>query len=130
MKEIKTSIVVRESDIDELGHMNYLKYFDYFECGIDEWFLALGLSVQYLQSRHIGCVIKKVESEYITEALVGERLEITTTLTRVGHTSFVIFQQMTSRNQKIIATSEKVFVMFHLQTRKAIPVIKTIASAY
>lgn len=129
MKKIKTSLVVRESDIDELGHMNYLKYFNYFECGIDDWFLALGLTNQYLQSRHIGCVVKKVESEYIKEALVGELLEITTTLKRVGHTSFVISQQMVTRDQKIIATSEKVFVMFHLQTRKAIPVIKTITSA-
>lgn len=61
MKEILTEIVVQPEDIDELGHMNYLRYLTYFEKGELDWFARIGVSEEYFITRDIGAVLRKFD---------------------------------------------------------------------
>ncbi|WP_433958316.1 acyl-CoA thioesterase [Cytobacillus horneckiae] len=128
MKEILTEIVVQPEDIDELGHMNYLRYLTYFEKGELDWFARIGVSEEYLITRDIGAVLRKFDVDYLKEARLGDSLKVRTELIHVGSRSFTFQQDMFNSENEQLTECKKTYVMFHLITRKALPVIKIISA--
>lgn len=44
-------IVVKEEDIDSLGHVNHIVYFQYLQDGRTDWFKKTGLSFESLHKK-------------------------------------------------------------------------------
>ena len=128
MEHVKTYTIV-ERDIDELGHMNYLKYVKHFEIARFEWLNTIGISFDEMVAKQLGLVLLKFDTEYAKEVRLGDTVEIHTKLLKVGTKSFTIEQMMYHEG---IVSSKTTIIMtiMDLQTRKAIPVPSEIVNAF
>src|SRR5690606_30568003 len=125
MEHSKTYTIV-ESDLDELGHMNYLRYIKIFEIARFGWFEQIGLRFENLLEEQLGPVLLKLETEYSKEVRLGDTVEIRSHLIRVGTKSFTLKQTMLHEGQTS-ATTTAIMAIMDLQKRKAIPVPDEIA---
>lgn len=122
-----TKIVVSPEDIDQLGHVNYLKYILFLEKGVGEWYKQAGVNFKELRKQDLGTVVLKFDVSYHKEARLGDTLSVTTTLMNVGNKSFTVNQEIYNQDDILITESTKTFVMFNTATRKGVPVIHEIA---
>lgn len=125
MEHSKTYTIV-ESDLDELGHMNYLRYIKIFEIARFDWFEQVGLRFENLLEKQLGPVLLKLETEYSKEVRLDDTVEIHSKLNRVGTKSFTLEQTMIHDGQ-VSATTTAIMTIMDLQIRKAIPVPNEIA---
>ncbi|MBM7608443.1 YbgC/YbaW family acyl-CoA thioester hydrolase [Lysinibacillus composti] len=125
MEHVKKYTIV-ESDIDELGHMNYLKYVKHFEKARFEWMKEIGLSTETLLGAKLGTVLLKFDTEYRKEVRLGDTVEIRTKLKKVGNKSFTL-EQLMYHGELLSSTTNVILTIMDLQTRKAIPVPDEIA---
>ena len=121
-----TEIVVKEEDIDSLGHVNHMVYLQYLQAGRTDWFKKTGLSFEKLNKRNIESVVLKLEILYKQEAKVDERLIVKTIPLRLGNTSFVFEQKILNQREEVITEATVTEVMFDLITRKSRPVVDEI----
>lgn len=125
-----TEIIVKEEDLDYLGHVNYNKYIAYLEAGVGDWYAGVGLSHAYLAENKIGTVLVKLEVSYLKEARLEDVLRVVTTPSKVGTKSFVMRQEIYNQREEVITESTKIFVMFDISSRKSLPVIEQIRSGF
>ena len=126
----KTEIVVKEEDIDSLGHVNHIVYFQYLQAGRTDWFRKTGLSFENLNKRNLESVVLKLEVLYKQEARVGEHLIVETHPLRLGNTSFVFEQRILNHRNDVITEATVTEVMFDLKTRKSTPVVEEIIRGF
>lgn len=126
MQSIK-EIIVKQEDIDQLGHVNYMKYISYLEEGIIDWYEKAGVPFQVLQKENLGMVVIKFDVSYQKEARLGDTLKIITTPVHIGTKSFTFKQDIYNQKDVHITESNKIFVMFNTATRKSVPVIEQIS---
>lgn len=122
-----TKIIVSPEDIDQLGHVNYLKYILFLEKGVGNWYKQAGVSFRELRAKDLGTVVLKMDVSYLKEARLGDTLFVKTTLTNVGTKSFSVKQEIYNQDDILITEASKTFVMFNTATRKGVPVIEEIA---
>ncbi|MEC2054192.1 acyl-CoA thioesterase [Peribacillus psychrosaccharolyticus] len=124
------AIKIQETDIDEIGHVNYMNYISFSERGMGDWYKKAGVPLTDLLEKNVGTVLLKFDILYLAEARVGDTLTIHTIPVRLGTKSFEFKQEI--YNQDGIQTTEcnKTFVMFDLITRKSIPVEPNIVSHF
>lgn len=121
--EIMNEFTVTEEDIDLFHHMNYKRYIEFFEKERAHWFETSGFSFQQMAERDIATVLLKLNTEYIKEARLGDKVIVKTSLGRLGTKSFTMEQTMYSNQNEEISTSHSIFAMFDLIQRKSIPVV-------
>lgn len=122
-----TKIIVAPEDIDQLGHVNYLKYILFLEKGVGHWYKQAGVNFRELREKDLGTVVLKMDISYQKEARLGDTLNVTTTLTHVGNKSFSLKQVIHNQDDIQITEATKTFVMFNTSTRKGVPVIEEIS---
>lgn len=124
------AIKIQETDIDEIGHVNYMNYISFSERGMGDWYKKAGVPLTDLLEKNVGTVLLKFDILYLAEARVGDTLTIHTIPVRLGTKSFELKQEI--YNQDGIQTTEcnKTFVMFDLITRKSIPVEPNIVAHF
>lgn len=127
MEHVKTYTIV-ESDIDELGHMNYMQYVKHFEIARSEWFTQIGFHFEQMLEQQLGLVVLKFETEYVKEVRLGHTVEIHTKLMRVGTKSFTV-EQIMYHEGAISSKNHVIMTIMDLQTRKAVPVPSVIVNA-
>lgn len=125
--ETITAFQVGTSDLDQLNHMNYKKYIEYFEEGRNEWFRQSGMSLDDIHARNWGMAMKKMEVLYLKEVVLGESLHIVTSPKRLGNTSFTLKQVLFNREEQPMAETEATMVLFDLTARKAVKVPEAFA---
>lgn len=126
----KTEIIVKEEDIDSLGHVNNIVYVHYLEDGRSDWFRKAGVSFEDLRERNLSDVVLKLEILYKQEAKLGERLIVETYPLRLGNTSFTFEQRILNEKNEVITEATVIQVMFDLITRKSRPVIEEIIQGF
>lgn len=122
-----TKIIVAPEDIDQLGHVNYLKYILFLEKGVSHWYKQAGVNFHELREKDLGTVVLKLDISYNKEARLGDTLNVKTSLTHVGNKSFSVKQEIYNQDDILITEATKTFVMFNTTTRKGVPVIEEIA---
>ena len=125
-----TEIIVKEEEIDSLGHVNHIVYFHYLQAGRSDWFKKTGISYEDFKKSNIETVVLKMEVLYRKEARLGERLYVQTNPVRLGNTSFVFEQKILNENNEVIHEATVTEVMFDLTTRKSTPVIPEIVRGF
>lgn len=128
--EITNYFTVTEKDIDVFKHMNYKRYIDLFEEERANWFIEIGLPFAEMAAKGFAVVILKLETEYKKEARLGERLSIETAPQNMGTKSFSLEQMIYNEKHELITASICTFVMFDLNERKSMPVVKGISSHF
>lgn len=111
--------VVVEDDIDDLGHMNFLRYVALYSDFRLQWLADVGLDRKTRRAANLGAVVLHFDIDYHHEIRLGEKVSITTELKRKGNKSFTLYQSITS-NEQLHSETTVVLTIMDLNERKAI----------
>ncbi|SEA37153.1 acyl-CoA thioester hydrolase [Thalassobacillus cyri] len=110
-------VKVRANETDGLGHVSNISYFIYLEEARIEVFRELGTM---LSMNDWPFILASTTCDYIQQAYFDERLDIETTISRIGNTSFEMTHDISS-NRGLIARGKAVVVHFDFETQQTEP---------
>jgi len=105
------------SDVDSFQHINHLAILRWFEAGRMPICQLFAPDLNLAQMR---LVMVRIEADYIAEMFLGSDVEIRTTVSKIGNSSFHILQEA-CQNEKLTARGTVVLVHFDRKTKRAIP---------
>jgi len=106
------------SDIDLFQHINHLAILRWFEAG------RMPICRLFTPDHNLALmrlVMVHVEADFLAEMFLGSDVEIRTTISKIGNSSFHIAQEA-YQNGKLSARGTVVLVHFDRETKKAIPI--------
>lgn len=93
------------------GHVSNVKLYDYLDQARKEWYhYCILLGVEGV-AVHISVDFKK-------EVFKGDKLFITTSLERVGNTSFTLLQKIIREQKELVVSAEAVLTAINRQSRE------------
>lgn len=116
-----TSITVRFSETDALGHVNNVSYFIYMEQGRVEFLkAAVGGTIP---TNEWPCVVAQVGCQFKRQAFFDQELRIRTGVSKIGTSSVSIIQRIEdAATGEEIAVGDSVLVFFDFKTQKSMPI--------
>ncbi len=117
-----TNINVRGYHIDLYGHVNNARYLEFLEEARWE-LLDKTVDRDKWHRQGIGLSVVNININYRRPAVMGDRLEIKTTLERIGRKSVVLKQVIAKTgDRRLVAEALVTFVIVNMKTLQAIPV--------
>lgn len=115
-------VLIRESLIDTLGHMNNAKYLELFEEARWEIITPRGFSVGEIMKNRIGPVILEVNLRFMKEVRLRQKIRIRSEVETMSATSktMTMKQTMLGENGESYCEARFVFGLFDLKLRKLI----------
>ena len=120
--EIETSA----DDLDELGHVNNVRFLDYIERGRFDWYNRYAPTVLEPRGR-LGTVVVNININFRRECFQGEKLEIITEPRTPGAKSYVLYQEVRRGGQDLVVDAMVTSVVMDLDRRDVLPVPATLA---
>lgn len=107
------NLVVRFSDLDAQGHVNYAVYLTYLEEALNAlWAIVAGRVCRQLNASDLGYVSARAEIDYARPTSLGCNLEISVAVKNVGTKSFTTTYRIIERDsQEVIATAQTIQVV-------------------
>ncbi|HLD57007.1 MAG TPA: thioesterase family protein [archaeon] len=106
------------------GHVKYDVYLRLFKEGHLDLLGSIGITLNNLKKKYdLGNAVRRVEIEYKEPILYGDRIQVLTRLSRIGHTSIDYSQRIKTRNKEVAtAHMTVVFVSVNSITGRHNPV--------
>lgn len=120
---------IRFNDVDALGHVNNSVYFSFYDLGKTTYFQAVHPAEAVMQKTSV--VLAHAEVDFLVPIHPDEQIAVQTAVTKVGHKSFTLVQQVINsdtRQVKCFCTS--VVVAFDVATEQAVPVPESWVQAF
>lgn len=113
-------IQLRFSDVDVIGHVNNIIYFQYYDTGKASFMTELlGRSISWDE---VDTVVANIDCAFIAPIFWGEKIEVLTACTYLHDKSFKLLQMLrNSESGEIKSVCETVMVSFDPHTQKAAP---------
>jgi acyl-CoA thioester hydrolase len=116
------SLEVRFADLDPFGHVNHAKYFTFMEQGRFHYFDALGLWNTSRTFPELGIIIAEAHCSYKKPVLLGERVDVSVRVSRLGNKSFEIEYLLSVKGEAVaLGRTTQVAYDYHKQTSIAVP---------
>ena len=125
----RLDIAVLAAHIDSLGHVNNAVYVQYFERGRIAFYAQLGLALELPHPPRLGTVVVNLNVNFREECVVGDQLTLLTRGQRRGNRSFVLEQQLSRREGKLVADCIVTSVVMNLDSRAIEPIPDALAAA-
>ena len=110
---------VRFSDVDVYGHVNNVKYFEYYQEARLGFLTSLGQEGQEVPGLHL--VVARIDVDYKRPILFrSDPYVVETWVTRVGGSSFDLTAEIKDGDQ-VLSRAEAVLVIFDLDTHSPRP---------
>ncbi|GAB2748764.1 acyl-CoA thioesterase [Nocardioides pakistanensis] len=110
---------VRFSDVDVYGHVNNVKYFEYFQEARLAFFMGLGRGED--EDHGFAVVVARVDVDYKRPILFrSEPYPIESWISRVGNSSFVISAEIKD-GDTVLSRADATLVTFDVKTQRARP---------
>jgi acyl-CoA thioester hydrolase len=107
-------------DCDPMGHVNNAVYLTYLEAARIAWWRS-AFGPQGL--REHGFIVARVEIDYRTPALPGDRLLVRLRVEDIGRSSFKVgYEILNARTRELVAEAKSVQVAFDYTQRKSVPI--------
>ena len=90
--ESTIELSVRDSEIDELGHVNNARFLEYFERGRMDWYNRCDPSLNKPADRHLGTVVVNIDINYRRECFAGDRISVVTRAHARRTKSYILHQ--------------------------------------
>jgi len=121
-EKIVTPLQVRSYEVDFYGHVNNAVYLNYLEYGRVKALEITGKSFQEYMKEDVFIVIARIDISYLDSAYIGDELEVSTSVKRVGRTSVVLQQDIFNRTRGKQIVSAEVTAVFVTGKKTPIPV--------
>ncbi len=119
-------VEVMPGDIDDLGHVNNVRFLDYIERGRLDWYNRHAPCVVD-PSRRLGTVVVNININFRRECFHGETLEVITEPRVRGGKSYVLYQEVRRRDGEIVVDALVTNVIMDLDGREVLPVPEPLA---
>ena len=96
------------NDIDAMGHVNNTKVLSWFSLCLNDVFK---LFTPDLDTNKWRLIMAKVEVDYHEEIRLGQEVEITTYISKIGSSSFTVTQEA-YQNGRVVCVGKSVLVHF------------------
>ncbi len=117
----KTTIAIRFSDIDAVGHVNNAVYLTYFEEARIKYWRDI---VQWDMSED-GVIVGRSEVNYLKPILLHDEIACYVRTSRIGNSSFDVSHvlvKITSNGEEICTTGKTVCISYNYTANKSIPI--------
>lgn len=94
----ETTVEVRSYELDSFGHANHAVFLNYLEFARFEALREGGFPYEELVARGWGVYVVRVEIDYVSEARLGQRLDIRTWAQASRRTSLVLGQEIRAQD--------------------------------
>lgn len=113
-------IQLRFSDVDVVGHVNNIVYFQYYDTGKAAYMTRiLGRDISW---QEVDTVVANVDCAFISPILWGEEIEVLTACIFIHDKSFRLLQMLrNSATGEVKSVCETVMVAFDPHTQKSAP---------
>jgi acyl-CoA thioester hydrolase len=121
---VVAEVVVRWGDIDLLGHVNNIKYLQYFECARVEYLMQAGLGAPGKAWREFGFILAKVDCRYKAPVTFPDSLSVGARVSALGEDRLVFQHAAYSSKLGRLAASGEAFLVgynYAESRRTAIP---------
>jgi thioesterase-3 len=123
----ETTIRVRSTQVDQLGHMNNAAFLEIFEWARWEWAEVGGSAFHdMMHSEGVGPVIVHADVSFRREVRFHEHLRILTWLVECDRKKGVILQHMIREDGALAAEARFTFLTLDLAERKVVPMPESI----
>jgi len=113
----ETSVKVRFSETDALGHISNISYFIYLEEARTDFFEALGFSTDIADWK---IILISAKCDFIRQGYFNQRLKVITEVSRIGNSSFMMAHQiLDEKTGELIAKGEAGAVYFNFKKQKS-----------
>jgi len=117
----ETTLRVRSTQVDQLGHLNNAAFLEIFEWARWEWAEDGGAGFRRLMAdRGIGPVVVRAEVDFRREVRFHEHVRILTRLEACDSRKGIIAQQMLRADGQVAAEASFTFVIIHLAERRVV----------
>lgn len=131
--QTEVEIVVTESDLDELGHVNNARYLNFLEAGRMDWYDHAGL-IKRIEAIHpaseFDTVVVNINIDFSRECRLGERLRVETRPERLGRKSLALRQVIKKPSGDLAAEAVVTSVVMDLQSRTAVALPESLAAFF
>lgn len=115
---------IRFTHTDPAGYVFFPRYFEKFQAAVEDWF-NIELGVDYagiVLNRGVGLPTAHTECNFLKPCRLGEILDLSVRLTKVGSTSLTVdFLGSVAKEQRLHGQSVLVFISLKDGTPVAIP---------
>lgn len=120
-KSFQTNIVIRYRDTDSMGHVSSPIYYDYMQTAYLDYMHDL---LEIPKSEKLPHIMVKTSCEYISQAKYGDKICISSHITKFGTKSFEMEHMMHIDDEKneLVAKATSVHVMFDYEKQATYPV--------
>jgi acyl-CoA thioester hydrolase len=121
--KFKTSIAIRFSDIDAVGHVNNAIYLTYFEVArFNYWREIIGWNL-----RENGVIVGRSEVNYLKPITLEDEIVCYVRTTRIGNSSFDMMHllvKITPNGEEICTTGKTVCISYDYSLNKSVSIPK------
>lgn len=110
-----TTVQVRFSDTDAVGHISSGSYITYMEVGRTDFLYELGKHSDMPMS-----VVVNINIDFVSETLFGEQLTVTTWCAKLGKKSMTLCNEIRT-DDRLVSKGTVTIVGFDTQTRTSVP---------
>jgi YbgC/YbaW family acyl-CoA thioester hydrolase len=118
--EYHYEVIVRESLLDVMGHLNHAAYLTLFEEARWDICAKQGMTIEAMQERGVGLVVIEAQIQYRKEVRARDRLIIKTRFSDVERKIWRVVQTMEKSSGELCSTIQIKGTVFDLKTRKII----------
>lgn len=119
----------RFNDFDALEHVNNTVYMNYFDIGKVSYFKAIW-DTDLIDWKEFGLVVARIETDFISPILMGERVVVRTTILRIGNKSLELSQQLINPDtNQLKAAARTIMVGFDVETNSTEPITEKCVEA-
>jgi acyl-CoA thioester hydrolase len=113
----ETTVKVRFSETDALGHISNISYFIYLEEARTDFFSELGFGTGIENWK---LILISAKCDFLKQGFFNQRLKIHSEITRIGNSSFMIGHRITDEQTgELIAKGEAGAVYFDFDKQKS-----------
>lgn len=121
----ETTVEIVWGDLDALGHVNNVRYFEYFQEARIKWLRALNITMD----KSSGPVLLSIACTYFKPVYYPATLRIETKAQNLGRSSFEILHRV-YQEEKLCAEAHSKIVWIDYQSSQSIPVPEEIRGLF
>ena len=113
----ETTVKVRFSETDALGHISNISYFIYLEEARTDFLVELGFGTDIADWR---IILVSAKCDFVRQGYFNQRLRVMSEVSKIGNSSFMIVHQIKDeKTGELIATGEAGAVYFDFEKQKS-----------
>ena len=126
---VESRIVVKASQVDELGHLNHVAAVEILERARDDWYREAGLwdGRPYSGDETLGTLVLNLNVNYRAECFVDEELRVITRPCERGNKSYVLEQEILKPDGAVAIDARVTSIVMDLAARETLAVPASLA---